>query len=72
MPGRVMVASGPDPVTFVIAVVIAAAMSMGVFAHANRRGDTHATAWGVGTFLLAGIVVPVYFLRYWLARRQGR
>ena len=60
---------GSDSVTFVIAVAIAAAASMGVFAHASKHGSRHATAWGVGTFLLLGVVVPVYFIRYWLNRR---
>lgn len=41
-----------------------------VFTHAQRHGSKHATAWGVAAFLAAGIVVPVYFVRYWL--RRGR
>ena len=40
-----------------------------VFIHAQRHGSKHATAWGVAAFLAAGIVVPVYFVRYWLRRR---
>ena len=68
----VSVASLPDPASFVIAVIIAAGISMAVFGHAHRRGNSHATAWGVGAFLAAGVVVPVYFLRYWLARRVGQ
>lgn len=40
-----------------------------VFTHAQRHGSKHATAWGVAAFLAAGIVVPVYFVRYWLRRR---
>jgi hypothetical protein len=40
-----------------------------VFSHAQRHGSKHATAWGVAAFLAAGIVVPVYFVRYWLRRR---
>jgi len=72
MLGGVTVASLPDPVSFVVAVGIAAAISLGVFSHAQRRGNAHATAWGVGAFLAAGIVVPLYFLRYWLARRAAQ
>jgi len=53
-----------------IAVTIAGAISMGTFAHADRHGSTHATAWGVGAFLAAGVVVPVYFIRYWLRKRR--
>ena len=40
-----------------------------VFSHAQRHGSKHATARGVAAFLAAGIVVPVYFVRYWLRRR---
>jgi hypothetical protein len=40
-----------------------------VFTHAQRHGSKHATLWGVAAFLAAGIVVPVYFVRYWLRRR---
>ena len=61
----------PSPAAFVVAVIIAAGISMGVFGHANKHGSTHATAWGVGAFLAAGVVVPVYFLRYWLGRKQS-
>ncbi|MGE5689730.1 MAG: hypothetical protein ACM33B_04165 [Pseudomonadota bacterium] len=42
-----------------------------VFAHAQRHGSKHATAWGVAAFLAAGIVVPVYFVRHLLRRRRG-
>lgn len=44
---------------------------MAVFAHATRHGNRHATAWGIATFLFAGVAIPLYFLRYWLARRRG-
>ncbi len=66
----VVVAALPNPVTFVIAVVIAAAISMGVFGHASKHGSQHATAWGVGAFLAAGVVVPVYFFRFWIGRHS--
>jgi hypothetical protein len=57
---------------FLVAITIAAVISMATFAHADRHGSTHATAWGIGAFLAAGIVVPVYFVRYWLRRRRLR
>lgn len=60
-----------DTVTFLIAVAVAAALSTGVFAHANKRGNRRATAWGVATFLAAGIAIPVYFARYWLRQRRA-
>ena len=59
-----------SPVQFVIAVVVAALLAMGVFAHASKHGSRHATAWGVATFLVAGIAVPVYFIRYLVRRRR--
>ncbi len=59
-----------SPVQFLIALTLAALLAMAVFAHASKHGSRHATAWGIATFLLAGIVVPVYFIRYWL--RRGR
>ena len=55
---------------FLLAITIAAAISLGTFAHADRHGSAHATAWGIGAFLAAGIVVPVYFVRYWLRKRR--
>jgi hypothetical protein len=57
---------------FLVAITVAAVISMATFAHADRHGSTHATAWGIGAFLAAGIVVPVYFVRYWLRRRRLR
>jgi hypothetical protein len=61
-----------SPFQFVLAVVLAALISMGTFAHASRHGSRHATAWGIGAFLAAGVVVPVYFIRYWLRSRATR
>jgi drug/metabolite transporter (DMT)-like permease len=55
---------------FLVAVLIAAGVSMLVFRHAERNGSEHATAWGVGAFLLAGVVVPVYVIRHWLRKRS--
>ena len=57
---------------FVIVTALAAAASLAVFAHADRHGNKHATAWGIATFLAAGIVVPLYFIRYWLRARRQR
>ena len=59
-----------SPAQFIFAILIAAAISMGTFAHADRHGSTHATAWGIGAFLAAGIIVPVYFVRYYGRRRR--
>ncbi len=57
---------------FLFVVLLAAALSLAVFAHAEKRGNKHATAWGVATFLAAGIAIPLYFIRYWLRSRSGR
>ena len=55
---------------FIVVVVIAAVAATAVFAHADRHGNKRATAWGVAAFLAAGIVVPLYFIRYWLRQRR--
>ncbi len=52
-----------------VAIVIDAIASMLVFRHADRHGSKHATAWGIFAFLFAGIVVPVYFVRYAIRKR---
>jgi hypothetical protein len=57
---------------FLIVVALAAAGSMLIFAHAERHGNKHATAWGVATFLALGIALPLYFIRYWLRTRTRR
>jgi hypothetical protein len=58
-------------VQFLLAVVVWAVAAMAVFAHADRHGNRHATAWGVATFLAGGIAAPLYFIRYWLRRRRS-
>jgi len=61
--------SQPTPAVFLFGVALAAGLSLFVFSHAQRHGSRHATAWGVGAFLFAGFVVPIYFIRYWLRRK---
>ena len=55
---------------FAIAVAIAAGLSMWVYSHAAKHGSKRATAWGIGTFLAVGIVLPIYFIHYYLTRRR--
>jgi glycerol uptake facilitator-like aquaporin len=55
---------------FLLVLVTSAAVSMVVFAHADKHGNRHATAWGIATFLALGIAVPLYFIRYWLRTRR--
>jgi hypothetical protein len=59
-----------SPTEFLVAVALAAVLSLLVFRHADKHGSRHATAWGIGAFLAAGVVVPLYFLRVWLSRRR--
>jgi hypothetical protein len=58
-----------SPGAFIISVAIAAACSMGVFWHASKNGSRHATAWGIATFLFAGLTLPVYVIHYFVTRR---
>ncbi len=55
---------------FVVGVLLAAALSTWVYWHASRHGSRHATAWGVGTFLVVGLFLPLYLIHYYLARRR--
>lgn len=59
-----------SPSAFILSVVIAAAVSMGVFWHASKHGNKHATAWGIATFLFAGIILPVYVIYYLTTSRR--
>ena len=58
------------PAEFLLAIAIATGISMLTFRHADKHGSTHATAWGIGAFLAAGVVVPVYLIRFWLRKRR--
>ena len=60
----------PSPVNFVIAVILAAGLAMLIFRHAERHGSRHATAWGLFTFLAALIAIPLYFVNYWIGKRE--
>jgi hypothetical protein len=59
-----------SPGEFILAVVIAAALSMAVFWHASKRGSRHATAWGIAVFLFAGLAIPVYVISVLVSRRR--
>jgi len=61
-----------NPAAFFISVAIAAGLAMAVFAHANKRGNKHATAWGLATFLFAAIAIPVYLILYWRSKSGRR
>lgn len=57
---------------FLVAWALAGAVSIAVFLHANRRGVPHATAWGVGVFLVLGLALPLYVISYLRRKRSGR
>jgi dolichol kinase len=56
--------------SFLLVVAIAAGLATLVFRHAHRRGNKHATAWGVFTFLFAALAIPLYVINYWLTRNR--
>lgn len=62
--------TSPSLISFLLALGLDAGLSLLVFRHAERHGSRHATAWGVFAFLFAGIVVPLYFVRYGLRARR--
>ncbi len=55
---------------FFAAVVLAAGLSMWVYWHSSRHNSRHATAWGIATFLFAGLAVPIYLIHYYATRRR--
>jgi hypothetical protein len=57
---------------FLFVLAVSSVASLLVLSHAERHGSRHATGWGIATFLAMGIVVPVYFIRYWLRTRSRR
>jgi 3-hydroxymyristoyl/3-hydroxydecanoyl-(acyl carrier protein) dehydratase len=59
-----------SPGAFILSVAIAAAVSMAVFWHASKNGNKHATAWGIATFLFAGIILPVCVIYFLMTRRR--
>lgn len=60
----------PGPGAFVVLLALWTASALLVFSHAQRHGNRRATAWGVAAFLASGIVLPLYFVRYWLRTRR--
>ena len=51
--------------------MLAGLISAAIFWHADKRGSKHATAWGICTFLFAGVTVPVYVVHYFATRRAA-
>jgi hypothetical protein len=59
-----------SPGAFVLTLAISALLSLAVFWHASKHGNKHATAWGIATFLFAGIILPVYVIYYLMTSRR--
>jgi drug/metabolite transporter (DMT)-like permease len=62
----------PGTGTFVVGLLVSTFSAVLVFAHAERHGNRHPTAWGVAAFLFALLGVLVYFGRYLLTQRRAR
>jgi Flp pilus assembly protein TadB len=52
---------------FLVAWAVAGGAAIAVFLHAERHRVGHATAWGIGVFLILGLALPLYVIHY---RRQ--
>jgi hypothetical protein len=50
---------------------VATLAAVGVFTHANKHGNKHATAWGIGTFLVLPVVLPAYVIYSWRKKPPG-
>ena len=55
---------------FLVAYAIATVAGVAVFLHADRHGSKHTTAWGIGTFLFLGLVLPIYVIHVLRTRRR--
>jgi hypothetical protein len=53
----------------VVALVLWTAAFLLVWWHADQHGSRQATAWAIAAFLAPAVVVPFYFVRYWLRSR---
>jgi Flp pilus assembly protein TadB len=53
-----------------LAWALAGGAAIAVFLHANRHSVAHATAWGIGVFLVLGLALPLYVFHY--RRQRGR
>jgi Flp pilus assembly protein TadB len=57
---------------FLVAWAIDTSAAIAVFLHANKHGNRHATAWGIGVFLALIVFLPAYVLRSARGRRKSR
>jgi peptidoglycan/LPS O-acetylase OafA/YrhL len=59
------------PAEFAFALAVAIGAAIVVFAHADKRGNKHATAWGILSFFIPAAAL-VYFGRHWWGTRRRR
>jgi len=57
-----LVAAALTTPTILIAWALDTTAAILIFLHANKRGSSHATAWGISVFFALGIALPVYFV----------
>jgi hypothetical protein len=58
----VILAAALTTQTFLLAWAVATGAATFVFFHANKHGSKHATAWGIGVFLVLGLALPAYVI----------
>jgi len=68
----VLLTAGLTTPTFLVAWAIDTTAAILVFLHANKRGSRHATAWGIGVFLVLGVALPAYLIHGRLHKSSGR
>ena len=67
-----LAAGGLTSGQFFVAWAFASFAAIAVFVHADKVGSRHATAWGVGVFLLAGLLLPLYVIHARRTRGERR
>ena len=58
----------PTTSQFVAGLISGTIAAIVVFAHADKRGNRHATAWGILSFFVPAALI-VYFGRHWWMTR---
>ena len=61
----------PGAGAFIVGLAVSICSSVLVFAHAERHGSRHPTAWGVVAFVFALGGVLVYFGHHLMRRRAS-
>jgi hypothetical protein len=57
---------------FLIAWALDTTAAILIFRHANKRGSSHATAWGISVFFALGLALPIYFVHGRMHKPSGR